>query len=98
LIDPTGSGQDGYDLINIMRNDKRGINADTPIILVCGHTPLSQITALRRCGADYLIAKPFSTSGLLERILWVASADGRRGELFAPQELVTTEGSGLEMW
>jgi DNA-binding response OmpR family regulator len=98
LIDPTGFGQDGYDLISFMRSDKRGINSDTPIILVCGHTPLSQITAMRRSGADYLIAKPFSTAGLLERILWVAASEGRRGELVGPQELVTTEGSGLEMW
>lgn len=57
------------------------------------------ITNTRRCGADYVVAKPFSTSGLLARLLWVANTEGRRGgELTAPAEIVNTSGSGVDMW
>jgi len=98
LIDPASFGEEGYDLITFIRNDKRGPNAATPIVIVTAHTPVSQVTAMRRCGADYMVAKPFSTEGLLSRILWVASSEGRRGDLVGPAELVTSAGSGLEMW
>jgi DNA-binding response OmpR family regulator len=98
LIDPAQFGDEGYNLISFIRNDKRGPNASVPIVIVTAHTPIGQVTAMRQCGADYMVAKPFSTSGLLGRILWVASSEGRRGELVGPSELVTSSGSGLEMW
>lgn len=98
LIDPMSFGQEGYNLINFIRSDKRGINNATPIIIVTAHTPVSEITAMRQCGADYMVAKPFSTNCLLSRILWVASSEGRRGDLVGPAALVTSSGSGMEVW
>lgn len=98
LIDPFSFGRDAYNLISFMRSDKRGVNASAPIIIVTAHTPVSEITAMRQCGADYMVAKPFSTDCLLKRVLWVASSEGRRGDLVGPSELVTSSGSGLEVW
>ncbi len=98
LIDPSSFGRDAYDLIKFLRTDKCGQNFSTPIVIVSAYTGLTQLTAMRQCGADYLVAKPFSISGLLERVLWVAASEGRRGDLVGPAELVTTAGSGMEVW
>lgn len=98
LIDPLPFGDLGYDYVRWVRSEKIGGNATVPVIIVTSSTSVRTITAARRCGADYVIAKPFSTGGLLERIMWVAEAEGRRGELVAPPELVSTQGSGMELW
>lgn len=98
LIDPTAFGEDGYDLIKWIRADRGGLNACVPVIIVTAHTPMRLITSTRRCGADYVVAKPYSTTGLLARIIWVATTEGRRGELTAPPEIVNTSGSGVDMW
>lgn len=97
LIDPDAFGEEGYKLIGWIRSEQRGPNANVPIIIATAYTRVKMITTARQCGADYVVAKPFSTSALLERILWVASSDGRRGEMLAP-EVVNQSGSGLELW
>ncbi len=97
LIDPFAFGEDGYKLVSWLRSEQRGPNANVPVIIVTAYTRVKLITMARQCGADYVIAKPFSTSALLQRILWVASCDGRRGEMMAP-EVVNQSGSGLELW
>lgn len=98
LLDPYGYGDEGYDLVRWLRAEKRTPNATAPIVIVTAYTRVRLISAARQCGADYVIAKPFSTTGLIERVLWVAESEGRRGELLAPSELVSNAGSGVEMW
>ena len=98
LVDPVAFGDEAYNLIRWLRAERFGPNSAVPIIIVTAHTRMRLITATRQCGADYIVAKPFSTAGLLERILWVATSEGRRGELIAPAELVNTAGSGVDMW
>lgn len=98
LIDPAPFGKEAYDLVRWLRAERIGPNASAPIIIVTGHTRMRLVTMTRQCGADYVVTKPFSTSALLERILWVASSEGRRGELIAPAALVNTSGSGVEVW
>ncbi|MBI1250023.1 MAG: response regulator [Alphaproteobacteria bacterium] len=98
LLDPAPFGEMGYDFVRWMRSEKIGSNAAAPVIIVTAFTSVRMITACRRCGADYVIAKPFSTSQLLERIVWVAESEGRRGELVAPAEVVSSNGSGVELW
>lgn len=62
---------DGYDLIRWMRNS--GLeNAYTPVIMVAGHTKASKVKKARDCGANFIIARPFSPAVLLERIVWIA--------------------------
>lgn len=98
LIDPYAFGDGAYNFVSWMRSERRGPNTSVPIIITTAYTYVRLITAARQCGADYVIAKPFSTVGLLERILWVAASEGRRGELTAPAELVSNSGSGMELW
>lgn len=98
LLDPYAYGEEGYDLVRWLRSEKRTPNSAASIVFVTGYTRVRLISAARQCGADYVIAKPFSTSGLIERILYVAGSEGRRGELLAPAELVSSSGSGVEMW
>lgn len=98
LIDPCAFGESAYNFVSWMRSERRGPNAAVPVIILTAYTYVRLITSARQCGADYVIAKPFSTQGLLERILYVAESEGRRGELIAPPGLVSTTGSGVEMW
>ncbi len=98
LIDPYAFGEGAYNFVSWMRSERRGPNAAAPVIILTAYTYVRLITAARQCGADYVIAKPFSTQGLLERILYVAESEGRRGELTAPSELVSSTGSGVEMF
>jgi DNA-binding response OmpR family regulator len=83
LIDPYAFGEPAYNFVSWMRSELRGPNAAVPVIILTAYTYVRLITSARRCGADYVIAKPFSTQGLLERILYVAESEGRRGE-FTP--------------
>lgn len=98
LLDPCGFGDDAFNFVQWLRSERRGPNAGVPVIMLAAYTNVRLITAARQCGADYVIAKPFSTQGLLERIIFVAESEGRRGELIAPAEVVSTTGSGMELW
>ncbi len=98
LIDPYGFGEAAYNFVSWMRSERRGPNAAVPVIMLTAYTYVRLITTARQCGADYVISKPFSTQGLLERILYVAESEGRRGELIAPPEVVSSTGSGVEMF
>lgn len=98
LIDPYAFGDEAYKFISWLRADQRAINTDVCIIITTAFTRVRSISAARQCGADYVVAKPFSTGGLLERIIWVAESERRHGELLAPPDLVSSAGSGVEMW
>lgn len=98
LLDPYAFGEDAYNFVKWLRSDKRAVNAAAPIIIITAYTRVSLISSSRQCGADYVVAKPFSSGGLIERILFVAGSEGRRGELLAPAELVSSAGSGMELW
>lgn len=98
LIDPYAFGDAAYNFVSWLRSEQRGQNSAAPVIILTAYTYVRLITSARQCGADYVVAKPFSTQGLLERILYVAEAEGRRGELLAPPELVSSTGSGVEVW
>lgn len=99
LIDPSAFGEEAFNLIKWLRSEQRNPNSTAPVLIISGHTSVRLITSTRQCGADYVIAKPFSTSCLLDRILWVAASETRRGsELMTPANLVSATGSGVEMW
>lgn len=98
LVDPFQYGQGAYDLVRWLRSERRGRSAAASVLMVSAHTSVRMISAARQCGADYVVAKPFSITTLLDRILWVASQEDRRGELVAPRDVVTTSGSGVELW
>lgn len=62
---------DGYDLVRWMRNSGLD-NAYTPVVMVAGHTKASKVKKARDCGANFIIARPFSPSTLLDRVVWIA--------------------------
>ncbi len=62
-----------YEFIQWLRRAKIEPNSFTPIILITGHTQLSNIRRARDCGANFVMAKPVSPAGVLQRIGFVAS-------------------------
>lgn len=98
LIDPAPFADDAYNLISWLRADQRALNSDACVIIMTSYTRVRSISQARQCGADYVVTKPFSTTSLLERIIWVAEKGRKHGELLAPPELVSSSGSGVEMW
>jgi DNA-binding response OmpR family regulator len=98
FVDPCQFGPPAYDFVRWIRAEARGRSAAASVIMVTARTSIRMISAARQCGADYVIAKPFSVTTLLDRILWVANSEGRRGELIASSDVVSAEGSGMELW
>lgn len=72
LVDCEMPGLDGCELVHWVRHSGLDPNAYVPIIMTAGHVRRSKLAAVRDCGANYLITKPFSASSLLERLIWVA--------------------------
>jgi DNA-binding response OmpR family regulator len=98
LLDPTPYGEAAYEFVRWLRSERLGPNSAVPVIMMTSFTHMRLISAARNCGADYVVAKPFSTAALLSRILWVAENEGRRGSLMFSPNLVSNEGSGVEVW
>lgn len=98
ILDPAGFGDEAYDLVKWIRESRTQINCDATILLTTGYASVKTVSRMKSSGADYLICKPFSTSGLLDRLLWVAQSDGMRGQLLAPQSVVSAAGSGVDLW
>ena len=65
-------GVDGYELVAWMRRQALEANRYIPVILITGHTPLSQVFKARDSGANFTVAKPITPKVLLERIFWAA--------------------------
>lgn len=72
LVDCEMPGMDGHELVRWIRNSGLEPNAYIPIIMTAGHVRKSKVGAVRDCGANYLVTKPFSAASLLERLIWVA--------------------------
>lgn len=72
LVDCEMPGMDGHELVRWIRNSKLDPNAYVPIIMTAGHVRRSKVAAVRDCGANFLVTKPFSAAVLLERVIWVA--------------------------
>ena len=62
----------GYDFTSWLRRSKLDPNAFAPVILIAGHTVMSDVQKARDCGANFMVTKPLSPAVLLERIMWVA--------------------------
>ncbi len=72
LVDCEMPGMDGCDMVRWIRRSGLDPNAFVPIIMTAGHVRRSKVAAVRECGANFLITKPFSAGSLLERLVWVA--------------------------
>jgi CheY-like chemotaxis protein len=81
LIDSTLEGN-GYELVRKLRISGREPNRFTPVVVLSGHTPRSQVEQARDCGCNFVVAKPLNAGVLLDRIIWV----GRNTRLFVDAE------------
>jgi len=72
LVDCEMPGMDGHELVKWLRHSQLDPNAYIPVIMTAGHVRKSKVAAVRDCGANYLVTKPFSAASLLERLIWVA--------------------------
>jgi DNA-binding response OmpR family regulator len=64
---------DGYELTRWLRRSKLDPNANTPVVLITGHTPLKRVIHGRDCGANAVVVKPLTPKILLDRIIWLAA-------------------------
>lgn len=83
LVDPFPRADEGLALIRDLRQRQQPSDPPLVVIVLTGHTPRELIQQARAMGADYVVAKPFSSSTLLDRILWSAApatARARGGE------------------
>ncbi len=72
VVDCEMPGMDGYELVRWLRHSGLEPNAFVPVIMIASHVRKSKVAAARDCGANFLVTKPFSATGLLQRIIWVA--------------------------
>ena len=98
FMDPFPYEDAGYDFVRWLRSERLGSSSTAPVIITSANPHVKLISAARDCGVDYVVAKPFSTSVIIDRIAWVVENEGRRGELMAPAELISNAGSGVELW
>lgn len=64
---------DGYELIRWLRRSELDPNANAPVVLLSGHTPLRKVLHGRDCGANAVVVKPLTPKILLDRVIWLAS-------------------------
>jgi DNA-binding response OmpR family regulator len=77
FIDSLPPDGDGYGFVEWLRREGGEPNCYTPVIMTTSHTPRSQISRARDCGANIIIKKPFPPITVLERIIW-SSKEGRK--------------------
>lgn len=69
VIDWMNDGGSGLDLVDYIRRDENSPDHEMPIILLTARTELSSIYAARDHGVSEIVAKPFSASEMLKKLL-----------------------------
>ena len=77
IVDSLPPDGEGYDFVEWLRREGGEPNCFTPVIMTTSHTPRSQISRARDCGANIIVKKPFPPITVLERIIW-SSKEGRK--------------------
>jgi len=65
-------GGKGPDLIRKIRAAQGHPARYIPILLTCSHSRLKDIQNARDCGANMVVAKPYSVTSLYDRLAWIA--------------------------
>ena len=94
LVDSDMPGMSGFEFVRWLRRSGLEPNAFCPVLLTAAHVRRSKVSEARDCGANFLITKPFSSTTLLERMVWVAR-DNRPflevGDYFGPDRRFRNE-------
>lgn len=77
IVDTLGPQGQGYDFVHWLRRSEFKMNCHAPVLMTTGHTRAADVQRARDCGAHFIIAKPLTAIGLLERIIWIAR-EGRQ--------------------
>ncbi|HEX2558759.1 response regulator [Phenylobacterium sp.] len=72
VVDTLGPEGQGYDFVHWLRRSEFKMNCHVPVLMTTGHTRAADVQRARDCGAHFIIAKPLTPIGLLERIIWIA--------------------------
>lgn len=72
VIDASMPEMDGYDFVRWLRRDAPEGCIFTPVIMLSGHAARSMVEKSRDCGANFIVARPFTPEILLQRVFWVA--------------------------
>jgi two-component system, chemotaxis family, chemotaxis protein CheY len=75
---------DGIEVTKMIRQPGTGVNPNTPIIMVSGHTEKRRIAEARDAGITEFLAKPVSSKALYDRVFSVVASPRAfiRTELF----------------
>lgn len=68
ICDYNMAPMNGVEFIRTLRNDEESPSRFVPIIMLTGHTEMSNILAARQAGATEFLAKPVSPQSLYKRI------------------------------
>ena len=72
VADAAMPDMDGYDFVRWIRRDAPDASRFTPVIMLTGHAARSMVEKSRDCGANFVVARPFTPELLLQRVFWVA--------------------------
>lgn len=75
LCDAQLGDESGNDFVRWLRLSQMEPNCHTPVFVITGHALEPEVINARDCGSSFVITKPLSPAVLMQRILWVASAD-----------------------
>lgn len=65
-------GMIGHDFVRWLRREAPAEARYLPVIMLTGHAARATVESSRDCGANFILAKPFTPEVLLQRIYWVA--------------------------
>lgn len=72
IMDCQMPDMDGYDFVRWLRREAPPTANFIPVIMITGHAARGTVEKSRDCGANFILAAPFTPQVLLQRIFWVA--------------------------
>jgi DNA-binding response OmpR family regulator len=71
ISDPKLRDGEALDILYELRHSE-GPNRFVPIVILSGHSTVSQVKRWRDVGANFFVTKPIAPTVLLQRVFWVA--------------------------
>jgi len=72
LTDAQMPDENGYEFARWIRQAAPEPVKFTPMVLITGHTPQSEVTVARDCGVNFVVTKPLVPAVLLQRFHWLS--------------------------
>ena len=65
----------GSDFVKWLRRCDKDDFRFLPVVVLTGHTQVSNVLAARDCGANIVVKKPVSSTALFEHMVWAANTE-----------------------